>query len=48
MSASTGRPRYTKQLVIRIDQALYDQLAEESKRNERTIAQTVRFKLRTC
>jgi predicted HicB family RNase H-like nuclease len=37
----------TKQLVVRVDEDLYDALARDAEANGRTVAQTVRFKLRT-
>ena len=45
---SDRRRELTKQLVIRVDDALYRELEEDAKANGRTVAQTVRFKLRTA
>lgn len=41
----TARP-LTRQLVVRVDQALYDLLAADAARFGRTVAQSVRFYLR--
>lgn len=40
-----GKP-LTRQLVIRVDQELYDRLVADADRYERTVAQTARFHLR--
>ena len=44
------RKELTKQLVVRVDDDLYHALERDAETNGRTIAQSVRFKLRelTC
>jgi hypothetical protein len=36
----------TRQLVVRVDEELYKAIERDAERNERTVAQSVRFKLR--
>lgn len=40
------RKELTKQLVVRVDDKLYEALERDAAENERTIAQSVRFMLR--
>lgn len=40
--------QFTRQLVIRIDDPLYEALAVDAEANGRTIAQSVRFLLRSA
>lgn len=45
------RKEYTRTVVIRMDDDLYEALERDAEENERTISQTVRHKLReltTC
>jgi hypothetical protein len=39
------RKELTKQIVVRVDEGLYEALAQDAERNGRTVAQSVRFKL---
>jgi predicted DNA-binding protein len=41
--ADRQRKELTKQLVVRIDDELYEALEDDAERNGRTVAQTVRF-----
>lgn len=40
------RRELTKQLVVRVDEELYEALEQDAMRNGRTVAQSVRFQLR--
>lgn len=42
----TKREALTKQIVVRVDEKLYDALERDASDNGRTVAQTVRFRLR--
>ena len=43
---SDRRKELTRQLVVRVDEELYETLERDAELNGRTIAQSVRFKLR--
>lgn len=43
---SDRRKELTKQLVVRVDDELYSALEQDAAANGRTVAQSVRFKLR--
>ncbi len=43
---SDRRKELTRQLVVRVDEELYETLERDAETNGRTIAQSVRFKLR--
>jgi predicted HicB family RNase H-like nuclease len=42
---SDRRKELTKQIVVRVDEGLYEALARDAEMNGRTVAQSVRFKL---
>lgn len=44
---ASDRPKeLTRQLVVRVDDKLYEALEHDARSNGRTVAQSVRFKLR--
>lgn len=43
---SERRKELTRQLVVRVDEGLFEALVKDARENGRTVAQSVRFKLR--
>lgn len=45
-TVSKRRKELTRQLVVRVDESLFEALEQDARANGRTVAQSVRFKLR--